>query len=501
MGPLSSSHELTDASPEFSRFCRAKGDWMGEPPLWMKALIGWPCIAFVALARASAWLPFFALLVFQAHDTFRLFGVTCWNRYATCSEDPHQHFLYQDLMAQLNWWMANERLLIIFALVLSRRVVRPFVHLAAVILIKRVVIGRFRAGPKGPWERFQIRLLREIMLQGRKDGGPADLCGVHELLGRHWGGVSMAMRLLGAEVGKRVFWPGVMPDVIEFDLLVVGDDVTFGSRSLILCSDTRELAKVTLAAGSMVADRCVVLPGVTLGRNATLGSGSLAPAHAHFEPNSLAVGSIGGAPVMLRGAFAVHDSTTDAPLKTDPNSLVGGTDTLRPFGSTFYDTDDAGEPASTASWSCLAVVPVAMASYHCIVAAGVVLLYAGQIPAALLLILWGIEDFPINEAAPCLATALVAMLIIGAFVLIMSVFKAIGLMISIATKWLVIGQRSPGKHSWDHSRYLMSWKLWFPLLQAEPSMEQFFCGSVYFVMYYRALGATIGTDVCLNPCA
>ena len=499
MGPLSSSHELTDASPEFARFCRAKGDWIGEPPLWMKAFIGWPCIAFVALARASAWLPFFVMLVVQAYDTFKLYGATCWNRYATCSEDPHQHFLYQDLMAQLNWWMANERLLIIFALVLSRRVVRPFVHLAAVILIKRVVIGRFRAGPKGPWERFQVRLLREMMLQGRKDGGPADLCGVHELLGRHWGGVSMAMRLLGAEVGKRVFWPGVMPDVIEFDLLVVGDDVTFGSRSLILCSDTRELAKVTLAAGSMVADRCVVLPGVTLGRNATLGSGSLAPAHAHFEPNSLAVGSIGGAPVMLRGAFAVHDSTTDAPLKTDPNSLVGGTDTLRPFGSTFYDTDDAGEPASTASWSCLAVVPVAMATYHCIVAAGVVLLYAGQIPAALLLILWGIEDFPINEAAPCLATALVAMLIIGAFVLIMSVFKAIGLMISIATKWLVIGQRSPGKHSWDHSRYLMSWKIWFPLLQAEPSMEQFFCGSVYFVMYYRALGATIGTDVCLNP--
>jgi len=82
-------------------------------------------------------------------------------------------------MAQLNWWMANERLLIIFALVLSRRVVRPFVHLAAVILIKRVVIGRFRAGPKGPWERFQIQLLREIMLQGRNDVGPADLCGVH----------------------------------------------------------------------------------------------------------------------------------------------------------------------------------------------------------------------------------------------------------------------------------------------------------------------------------
>ena len=97
------------------------------------------------------------------------------------------------------------------------------------------------------------------------------------------------MRLLGAKVGRRVFWPGVMPDVIEFDLLTVGDDVTFGSRSLILCSDTLELAPVTLAAGSMLADRCVVLPGVTVGRSATLGSGSLAPAHAQFEARSKTV--------------------------------------------------------------------------------------------------------------------------------------------------------------------------------------------------------------------
>ncbi|MGB1596089.1 MAG: hypothetical protein ACPIOQ_25235, partial [Promethearchaeia archaeon] len=40
-------------------------------------------------------------------------------------------------------------------LVVLRAVIRPFVHLGAVILVKRVVVGRFRAGTKGAWERFQ----------------------------------------------------------------------------------------------------------------------------------------------------------------------------------------------------------------------------------------------------------------------------------------------------------------------------------------------------------
>ena len=53
--------------------------------------------------------------------------------------------------------------------------------------------------------------------------------------------------------------------------LQVGDDVVFGSRTTIMCSDASAAAAVTLAAGAMVADRCVLLPGVTVGRRCVLG--------------------------------------------------------------------------------------------------------------------------------------------------------------------------------------------------------------------------------------
>jgi acetyltransferase-like isoleucine patch superfamily enzyme len=73
------------------------------------------------------------------------------------------------------------------------------------------------------------------------------------------------------QIGKRVYWPGSGLDIVEYDLLEVGDDVVFGSRSVILTSSATRSAAVVFEAGSMVADRCVILPGVRLGRGAVLG--------------------------------------------------------------------------------------------------------------------------------------------------------------------------------------------------------------------------------------
>jgi len=525
IGPLSSSHELADASPEFARFCRAKSDWMGEPALWRKVLVGWPCKAFVASARASVWLPLFVMLAMQCpayskHDAY------CWKHASRC-DSTRGDLIYQHVIIQMVWWIDPARLQLLFAGVVLRALVRPFVHFGAVILVKRLVIGRFRPSPKGPWERFQIWLMREVMQIGRHR--TADLCGVQALLGRHWGGVSMAMRLLGTSVGKRVFWPGVMPDVVEFDLLTVGDDVTFGSRSQIMCSDTRELAPVTLHAGSMVADRCVVLPGVVLGRNATLGSGSLAPAHAHFEPMSKTVGSTGGSTVVIEGGYTFHDFNDAGecmpPMKTDPNALIGDSSTLRPFGSTFGDVDGLrkratgrayvephrsylleegsvhshSEPARSPrepAGSFLRGVPspTAIVSYHMLVAAFWAMLYACKLPIGCALILAGEDHFHEHLSAPS-----AVLIVVVAAIIASTAIDAIGLMVVIASKWLFIGQRTPGKHAWDQSTYLIRWKLWFPLLAGGPPMEHFFGGSYYFVMFHRALGATIGTDVCLIP--
>ena len=57
------------------------------------------------------------------------------------------------------------------------------------------------------------------------------------------------------QIGKRVYWPGSGLEIVEFDLLTIGDDVVFGSRSVVLTSTTEESKPIVFEAGSMIADR------------------------------------------------------------------------------------------------------------------------------------------------------------------------------------------------------------------------------------------------------
>ena len=90
------------------------------------------------------------------------------------------------------------------------------------------------------------------------------LGGVSKLVGTHYEIVSMIFRALGAKVGKRVYWPGSGLEIVEYDLLEVGNDVVFGSRSVVLTSSAERSAPVIFEDGSMIADRCVILPGLHL---------------------------------------------------------------------------------------------------------------------------------------------------------------------------------------------------------------------------------------------
>jgi acetyltransferase-like isoleucine patch superfamily enzyme len=197
------------------------------------------------------------------------------------------------------------------------------------------------------------------------------LGGVTLLLGKHYEAVSWCMRVMGATVGKRVYWPGSGVICNEHDLLHVGDDVVFGSRSTVLCADTKECAAIKIGAGCFVADRCVILPGeslsaaiervkralafrnsalshsppprplfttiiahlfaitstsqpspgVTMERSATLGSGGLAHKSATIPAGSVWVGSARGKAVVL--SEGNHEKAMKEP-------------TIRPFGKAFY---------------------------------------------------------------------------------------------------------------------------------------------------------------------
>ena len=164
----------------------------------------------------------------------------------------------------------------------------------------------------------------------------ADLGGVAPLVGTHYEIISKIFRMLGANVGKRIYWPGSGLDLVEFDLLTVGDDVVFGSRSTFQPCDGIDSSTIAINSSAMVADRfshlvpacasvyaicrCYLKPGVRLGKGAVLGSGSLAKKGGIFEGGSVWVGSLMGNAIKL---------------SQDDNAA--GDDGPRPFGKAFYD--------------------------------------------------------------------------------------------------------------------------------------------------------------------
>jgi len=305
LGPLSSSHEQQDSDERNRSYCRVA---FPPPSLTRLCLLGYPSIFFVFVCKMA--LPI----------------VTIYCMVLTRDSDP------TTWSAAITWFLSWERLCFYVLIRIERAIFTPFMELFAIILVKKLVVGPFVRGPKTRRTHFQYTLMRTLLPDGK-------LCGVPRLVGNHWGGVTLLMRLLGAKCGERIFWPGSGVDVVEHDLLTIEDDCVFGSRSIFLCSTAEACEPITLHAGANVADRCFVLPGVTLGVNGCFGSGSLAQEDGQFGSECVTVGSSGGqAEVLSEGGPMLIDA-----------------ETVKPFGRTFYGTKNeaavaAGAPRNTATW-------------------------------------------------------------------------------------------------------------------------------------------------------
>lgn len=103
---------------------------------------------------------------------------------------------------------------------------------------------------------------------------------------------------MGAKVGKRVYWPGSGIYCPDPELLEIGDDVVFGSRSELFTSDNIGSGKITVGHGAMIADRCVLLPGSHVGRRTVMGSGALGKRGGTYPDGSTWMGNDGGEAAM-----------------------------------------------------------------------------------------------------------------------------------------------------------------------------------------------------------
>ena len=441
-----------------------------------------------------------------------------------------------ELMSILLWWSSSGRVGFHY---LARQLdtsFRPFVWFALIVFVKKLTdryIGKTKPGlikDISHLARFRTSLLSALMPAG-------SVHRVASLFGTHYEFTSMIARALGAKIGSRVYWPGTGPSVQNYDLLEVGDDVVFGSRSHIVTTDGIGNDPVRIGSGSMVADRVVLLPGTTLEERVVLGSGAITGRNETYSSGSVWIGNHNGKAICLSGsdktsfANSLKDSEkggkfyfnieqrylNDTPSSSSTDiaeicqdekmaspcedrlaedeiaSPRAGQSTSSPFGRAFYE---------------------GRANYYVIGLFGITIY--SMILRAFTQVYWDVGTISMIQCLALLSRQGPAIfmntwyrpLIIFCFSVVFESFfigclSIIALGTVIIAKWAILGRRQVGNYDWDKSSYCQRWQIF---LTVEMIRRRCFggygvigmlTGTHYAVMYFRALGAKIGKDCAL----
>ncbi|KAI7233143.1 acetyl-CoA synthetase-like protein [Hortaea werneckii] len=232
---------------------------------------------------------------------------------ALVSHKPHEEV--NDMLREVCIWFSGEnRVGLHYAALSANAVLSPVAYFFAVYIVKKSfdlalgVVRPTRADQQSNVSKFRGQLLRSLM------PAPA-FHSLSELFGTHYEKTSQLARLMGAKVGKRVYWPGTGPSIQDFPLLEIGDDVVFGSRSHLVTSDGSGSETIRILSGAMVADRVVLLPGVELAERTVMGSGALTKRDSLYASGTTWVGAKKGEAVCL---------TTTKPEGKERSSLQAG---------------------------------------------------------------------------------------------------------------------------------------------------------------------------------
>jgi acyl-CoA synthetase (AMP-forming)/AMP-acid ligase II/carbonic anhydrase/acetyltransferase-like protein (isoleucine patch superfamily) len=472
VGPGTSSYEITredDRHLHYNRYALPKPAW------WMENLVGSPIMFLVDTIShipAMAVLYFLVIMHSNTHNKgFHTVG---------------------DMM---EWLCEPKRIPYYIAIRVARAVVAPWFYMTAAILVKWIVIGKFKPGPRDVTSQWT--LLRHWLAS--KLFSRENMQEMTDLLGRHYESVSIFYRLLGAKIGKRVFWPGhqfVFSG--EFDLLEIGDDVVFGSRSVVFCTTVDSCHKVIFCAGSNISDNTIVLPGGIVGKNAVLASNTVCPAGRYLPEGSIYLGSRGGEPMVLEpGSEGIaNDVILSADIKENELQLQGDETTLRPFGRAVYhrEADYFVWPAPMMMLFTL-TTKVLFETVHALPLLGALHFTGG--------ILYG---FPVSERdydAYDYPTRVVYGTMVACYLGTHAIRVIICLVIEIASKWMLMGRRSEGRYNWDTSSYGQNWEFYQVLSHVRKlhrcTILDFIAGSKWINYYFQALGAKVGKDCCLYP--
>ncbi|OKL61481.1 hypothetical protein UA08_03423 [Talaromyces atroroseus] len=433
-------------------------------------------------------------------------------------------------LATLEWFTSARRIGFHITARICRAIGGPIVLFIAVLIVKTMldlICGKPKPGPASKQttrQKVRSAVLAQIMPAG-------DIHDLTRLAGRHYELASVFVRLLGGKVGKRVYWPSVGPMVSDFDLIEVGNDVVFGSRSSLITSDGYGRDRVVIGDGAMVGDRVVALPGVTIGREAMIGSGALLRRNGDFPEKTVWTGSKGGNAVQFTTSTSVpassgptlvgsSNSSDDGSSEDEkhmaekrigektPNeklTVVGEKDktvteiteldTCKPFGRAFYRHESNYYVLRIWQIVVYSIVSVVFTTVYWIMSIIFSLL---ALRAALSYS--NAAGFQQGPWRPFVLYGTLAAILSG--VSAAQAFLALGIIICI--KWMVMGRRKEGTFHWDKSSYNQRWQF---LLSCETVIKDCYggagllpmiTGTAYLSWYYRLLGANIGKDCAIH---
>ncbi|OJT04465.1 hypothetical protein TRAPUB_4735 [Trametes pubescens] len=450
-GPHASSHD--EPSPDY--LAQANRAVARQPHWLLKVFVAAPVILVI---KVAAYVPWFAAL------------------FILLAQPPPPENLGSELERVIVWFASPNRVAWHSLARIVRVIFPPLLQVILGIIVKRIM-GLNREGPAA--EQSQWALLRRYINSTLLS--QEALKRAYDIVGSHYEVTSIIWRCMGAKVGKRVYWPGSGLYCPDPELLEIGDDVVFGSRSEVFTTDGVGSGKVIIGKGAMIADRVVLLPSTTVGKRAVMGSGALGRRGVTYADGSVWMGSEGGEAVCFKnGSKEAEDS--DAPTTT-------------PFGRAFYE-----RKASFFVFPYLLLVLINL---------GVAILSAGYWSIAAVVGTQVLNQLRIHlphlhlfHDGPRQIFVLFG-LISCWFIATLNVQAVVALLWVVLTKWAVIGRRKEGSYNWDLSSYCQRWQL--HLVLSKPLYRGFgnggilgsISGSAYFVWYLRALGAKIGKDCAI----
>ncbi|KAJ7218399.1 acetyl-CoA synthetase-like protein [Mycena pura] len=450
-GPHSSSHE----APSPARYAGANRTLVVEPRFIVKAFVAWPIIIFVHLVSSIPWFCMVYLMISETQiittGLNALESVVCW--FST-----PERVLYHALSR------------------IVRAVITPLLQLVLGILVKRI-LGLNK--PCSFSEATQLSLLRRYV--NSRLLSQHNLRTAFAILGNHYEVVSHVYRAMGATIGKRIYWPGSGIFCQDPELLEVGDDVVFGSRSEIFTTDRLGSANVKIEAGAMIADRVVLMPGTTVGKCTVMGSGVLGLRDTKYADGSTWLG---------KGRFQRLDDGSSKDLPRD---------TTTPFGRAYYMREANYFVFPYAVILSINIVITALSATYWSISA---------VAAAQVLRRLDLHDSHTVSKIfrpSWFRVGTIYGLIALCFVVILTLQGVVAIAWTVLTKWLVIGRRKDGPCPWDTSSYCQRWQL--HLVLSRPMARGFanggvlapLTGTAYYVWYLRAMGATIGRDCAIYP--